>query len=100
MNNFINWTFDNTVRKIKYMYVLIFNMAISLTELRTQLYKLIDHVIETGKPLEIERKGHKIKIILEDTKMSKLNLLKRRVHIIKDENLNDTPWEWDGNDFS
>jgi hypothetical protein len=33
---------------------------ISLTALRSQLFKIVDRVIETGMPVEIERKGHKL----------------------------------------
>jgi len=64
-------------------------MTISVTELRTKLYKLIDQVIETGESLEIERKGHKVKICVDGKKVSKLNALKDRSHIIKGENLID-----------
>lgn len=48
--------------------------AITLTELRGNLYKLIDQTIETGVPIEIERKGHILKVSLEKTpsKMSRL----------------------------
>jgi PHD/YefM family antitoxin component YafN of YafNO toxin-antitoxin module len=38
---------------------------ISLTALRSQLFKIVDRVIETGIPVEIERRGHKLKIVLE-----------------------------------
>jgi PHD/YefM family antitoxin component YafN of YafNO toxin-antitoxin module len=41
---------------------------ISLTALRSQLFKIVDRVIETGIPVEIESKGHKIKIVLEEKK--------------------------------
>lgn len=32
-------------------------MTISLTQLRTDLYKIVDQVIETGIPVEIEQRG-------------------------------------------
>ena len=38
-------------------------MAVSASKLRSNIYKLLDMVLETGKPLEIERKGRKLKII-------------------------------------
>ena len=56
---------------------------ISLTALRSQLFKIVDRVIQTGVPVEIERKGHKLKIVLEDKK-SKLNNLKKRNCIVGD----------------
>lgn len=46
-----------------------------LTSLRGKLFKVVDEVIRTGLPAEIERKGHRLKIILE-AKRSKLNNLK------------------------
>jgi hypothetical protein len=56
---------------------------ISLTALRSQLFKIVDRVIETGMPVKIERKGHRLKIVL-DEKKSKLNNLKRRNCIVGD----------------
>ena len=51
---------------------------ISLTALRSQLFKIVDRVIETGMPVEIERKGHKLKIVLEEKKSKFDNLAKSR----------------------
>ena len=48
---------------------------ISLTALRSNLFKIVDGVIETGNPVELERKGHRLKIVLE-AKKSKLENLK------------------------
>ncbi len=56
-------------------------MSLSLTELRTDLYKVVDQIIETGIPVEVMRNGHKIKIILADGP-SKLERLVRRTHVI------------------
>ncbi|MGA1865411.1 MAG: type II toxin-antitoxin system Phd/YefM family antitoxin [bacterium] len=42
--------------------------VISLTSLRNKLFKVVDEIIETGIPVEIERKGHKLKIVLEEKK--------------------------------
>lgn len=41
-------------------------MALSATELRAQIYKILDSVAETGKPVEIERKGKKLLIVSAD----------------------------------
>lgn len=38
-------------------------MAVSASRLRSNIYKLLDKVLESGKPLEIERKGRKLKIV-------------------------------------
>ena len=47
----------------------------SLTALRNQIFKVVDEVIKTGIPVVIERKGHRLKIVLEEKK-SKLENLK------------------------
>lgn len=47
----------------------------SLTALRNKLFKVADQVIKTGIPVVIERKNHRLKIVLEEKK-SKLNNLK------------------------
>ncbi len=49
--------------------------TMSLTALRNQLFKVVDQVIKTGIPAEIERNGHRLKIALEEKK-SKLDNLK------------------------
>jgi prevent-host-death family protein len=56
---------------------------ISITALRSQLFKIVDRVMDTGTPLEIERKGHKLKIVLEEKK-SKFDNLKKRNCIVGD----------------
>lgn len=37
-------------------------MAISVTKLREDLYAIVDRVIETGVPIEIERKGVRVRL--------------------------------------
>lgn len=54
---------------------------LTLTELRADLYKVVDQIIETGIPIEVLRNGHKIKIILDDGP-SKLERLVRRPDVI------------------
>ena len=59
------------------------SQSMSLTALRQQLFKLVDQVIQTGVPLEIERNGHRVKIILDEQK-SKFSNLKAHDCIIGD----------------
>jgi len=51
-------------------------MPITLTTLRQQLFKAVDHVIATGVPLQITRKGHQLKIVLEQPKSKLANIKK------------------------
>ncbi len=37
-------------------------MAIKATKLRQNLYQLLDSILETGKPLEVERNGQILRI--------------------------------------
>jgi antitoxin (DNA-binding transcriptional repressor) of toxin-antitoxin stability system len=41
-------------------------MTVTASELRQNIYRLLDEVIETGTPLEIERKGHLLRIVPAD----------------------------------
>lgn len=50
-------------------------MALNITRLRADLYKIIDQVIETGLPVEIERKGRVVQILPVE-KRSRLARLK------------------------
>ena len=43
--------------------------------LRANLYRLLDRIIETGEPLEIERRGERLRIVSVETS-SKLGRLK------------------------
>ena len=56
---------------------------ISLTALRNNLFKIVDDIIKTGNPVEIERNGHRLKIILKE-KRSKLDNLKPHDCIVGD----------------
>ena len=77
------------------------NMQTTLTDLRSHLYQRIDELISTGIPIEVNRKGHHIKIILEDPP-SKLNNLLHREHVIvgDPEDIVHIDWstEWQGKD--
>jgi PHD/YefM family antitoxin component YafN of YafNO toxin-antitoxin module len=49
------------------------------TELRKNIYKILDRIAETGKPVQIERNGEVFKIICE-SKKGKLDRLKQKNH--------------------
>jgi len=52
--------------------------VISLTELRQQLFKLADQVVDTGVPVLIERRGVRLRLVREDAEapVSRLARLK------------------------
>ena len=58
-------------------------MPIKATQLRQNLYQLLDQVLAEGKPLEIERGGQILKIIPAQS-VSKFDLLEDKQSIIGD----------------
>ena len=76
-------------------------MGITPTELRKNLYRLLDEVIETGEPLEVERKGRRLRIIAEPEGGKKLDRLVKHDCIVGDpEDLVHMDWShlWEGKD--
>lgn len=56
-------------------------MGISLTELRANLYKLVDSVIASGEPLEVDRNGRTV-LISPAPPPAKLDALVKRPNVI------------------
>lgn len=56
-------------------------MAISPSALRSDLYNILDSVVETGVPVEIDRKGHRLVITLDEPG-SRLDRLAARPDLI------------------
>jgi hypothetical protein len=48
--------------------------SVTLTALRQQLFRIVDQIIQTGIPVEIERNGHRLKIVLDDPPEKLANL--------------------------
>jgi len=72
-------------------------MTISVTKLRANLYEIVDRIIETGKPVEIERKGERIRLEPVKRKSKLQKLTKRPQTIVGDpEDLVHIDWsgEW------
>ena len=38
-------------------------MPITVTELRADIYNIMDNILKTGQPIEIERSGRKLRIV-------------------------------------
>ena len=68
--------------------------TITVTELRGNIYNLLDEVLNTGIPIEINKGGRKLKIMPVD-KVNKLENLISRPNIIKGnpDDLVDISWE-------
>ena len=71
-------------------------MKVTPTKLRRDIYRLLDQVLETGIPIEIERNGRILRLV-PDQPVSKLGNLVQRDCIIGDpEELVHMDWssEW------
>ncbi len=53
-------------------------MVVTASKLRENIYKILDEIVETGVPVEVTRKGVKLRIQLEIPRRSKLANLKKR----------------------
>ncbi|MBI1789328.1 MAG: type II toxin-antitoxin system Phd/YefM family antitoxin [Acidobacteria bacterium] len=56
---------------------------ITPSELRADIYNILDRVLKTGKPVEVRRKGKVLRIVPEP-KPDKLSRLKKRDCIVGD----------------
>ncbi len=71
-------------------------MTVTPSKLRENLYSILDQVLETGRPVEIRRRGKILKIVAAEPR-SKLANLERREYIVGDpEELVHLDWsgEW------
>lgn len=72
-------------------------MAITASKLRENIYRLIDEVLATGVPLEVERNGRTVRIVSADAE-PRLGRLVRRADVVVGDSadLVDVDWsaEW------
>ena len=57
---------------------------LSLTKVRADLYKIVDRVLETGTPVEIERRGKRVRIVPVTPKSKLDNLIKHPGTLVGD----------------
>ena len=58
-------------------------MKITASKLRENIYNILDQALETGVPVEVERKGRILKIV-PPPKQSRLAKLKKRKYLVGD----------------
>jgi antitoxin (DNA-binding transcriptional repressor) of toxin-antitoxin stability system len=56
-------------------------MTVTVTALRQNIYAILDQALATGEPVEVLRKGKKLRIVPE-RKPSKLSRLKKRPYVV------------------
>ncbi len=73
--------------------------AIHITALRSNIYQIIDSVLKTGVPVEIERHGKKLKLVpVEDMKKrgSVFDVLPKRRHVTTGNDNDFAHIDWSG----
>ena len=73
--------------------------AISATRLRQNLYNILDSVVDTGVPVEVERRGRLLRIVPEERVSKWDRLTAHRIVVGDPDELVHMDWshEWRGN---
>ncbi|MBM4320657.1 MAG: type II toxin-antitoxin system Phd/YefM family antitoxin [Deltaproteobacteria bacterium] len=58
-------------------------MPLKPTELRNDIYRILDDVLETGRPVEIERRGRILRIVPAVPAGGRLSSLVRRTGVMR-----------------
>ncbi len=61
-------------------------MAITASKLRQDIYRLLDEVLATGEPVEIERNGRRLRITADDPPRRLDALVRRPDAVVGDSN--------------
>ena len=71
-------------------------MSLRASALRENIYRILDEILETGVPVEIERKGRLLRILAVEPKSKLANLKWRDVIVGDPEDLVHIDWseEW------
>jgi hypothetical protein len=56
-----------------------YDMKLTASKLRENVYRILDQVLENGTPVEIKRKGRTLKIVREDSPQKTSRLIKRKI---------------------
>ena len=56
-------------------------MLLTASKLRENVYRVLDQVLETGEPVEIERNGRRLRIVADDAPL-RIDRLVRRSDVV------------------
>jgi hypothetical protein len=59
-------------------------MKVTASQLRSDIYRLLDHVLDTGEPVEIERSGRRLRITADDAPSALGRLVDRTDVVVGD----------------
>jgi hypothetical protein len=62
-------------------YVYIEFMVLTASKLRENIYRILDHALETGEVIEIERNGRRLRIV-PDEPLSRIDRLVHRPEVV------------------
>jgi Antitoxin Phd_YefM, type II toxin-antitoxin system len=84
---------------LTYAFINVFlHVVVKPSQLRANLYRLLDRVLKTGEPIEIERAGKRLLLVPKEMKSKLDNLVKRDVIVGDPEDLVHLDWskDWRG----
>lgn len=70
-------------------------MILTASKLRENIYRVLDQVLETGEPAEIERNGRRLRIVADD-QPSRLDRLVRRPDAVDGDSEDFVHLDWSG----
>jgi hypothetical protein len=70
-------------------------MTVTASKLREDVYKILDAILETGEPVEVVRKGRKLRIVAEPVSSRLSRLTKRDCIRGNPEDLVEIDWSKD-----
>jgi hypothetical protein len=73
-----------------------YDMRITASKLRENIYRILDDIVESGTPVEINRKGKTLKIVYEKSVKKTSRLVRRNIIQGRAEDLIHMDWseEW------
>ena len=70
-------------------------MTLTASKLREDIYRILDHILATGAPVEIERNGRRLRIVADDAP-SKFTRLVRRTDVVVGDSEDFVHLDWSG----
>lgn len=70
-------------------------MILTASKLRENVYRVLDQVLETGEPAEIERNGRRLRIVADD-QPSRLSRLVQRTDLVVGDSDDFVHLDWSG----
>jgi len=70
-------------------------VTLTASKLREDIYRILDHILATGEPVEIERNGRRLRIVADDAP-SKFTRLVRRTDVVVGDSEDFVHLDWSG----